>query len=186
MNEFVTAVRNNDFDGFRARYRNDCDCLLVDDIQFIAGRDRTMDEFFHVFNALYEAGKQIVVTADCVPAQMKGMEERLTSRLNWGLVADIQAPDLETRLAILYERAARDDMELPQDVAMEIAKSVKSNVRELEGALLRVTAFADLRHRTLDAAFVREVLQILPRAVQGRHRRIDPESRGALLLHQGL
>lgn len=162
MNEFVTAVRNNDFDGFRARYRNDCDCLLVDDIQFIAGRDRTMDEFFHVFNALYEAGKQIVVTADCVPAQMKGMEERLTSRLNWGLVADIQAPDLETRLAILYERAARDDMELPQDVAMEIAKSVKSNVRELEGALLRVTAFADLRHRTLDAAFVREVLQIRP------------------------
>lgn len=162
MNEFVTAVRQNDFDGFRARYRNDCDCLLVDDIQFIAGRDRTMDEFFHVFNALYEAGKQIVVTADCVPAQMKGMEERLTSRLNWGLVADIQAPDLETRLAILYERAARDDVELTQDVAMEIAKSVKSNVRELEGALLRVTAFADLRHRTLDAAFVREVLQIRP------------------------
>ncbi|MGB1698770.1 MAG: chromosomal replication initiator protein DnaA, partial [Nannocystaceae bacterium] len=160
MNEFVTAVRQNRFDEFRARYRNECDCLLVDDIQFIAGRDRTMDEFFHVFNSLYEAGKQIVVTADCVPAQMKGMEERLTSRLNWGLVADIQAPDLETRLAILYEKSTRESLSLAPDVAMEIAKHVKSNVRELEGALVRVTALAELRGCALDPAFVREVLML--------------------------
>ena len=160
MNEFVSAVRHNQFDAFRARYRNDCDCLLVDDIQFIAGRDRTMDEFFHVFNSLYEAGKQIVVTADCVPADMKGMEERLTSRLNWGLVADIQAPDLETRLAILYEKSVRDQIDLIPEVAMEIANSVQSNVRELEGALVRVTAFAELRGQAMTPAFVREVLQI--------------------------
>ena len=160
MNEFVTAVRQNRFDEFRARYRNDCDCLLVDDIQFIAGRDRTMDEFFHVFNSLYEGGKQIVVTADCVPSQMKGMEERLTSRLNWGLVADIQAPDLETRLAILYEKSTRESLSLQPDVAMEIAKHVKSNVRELEGALLRVMALAELRGCNLNPEFVREVLML--------------------------
>lgn len=158
MNEFVTAVRNNEFDQFRARYRRDCDCLLIDDIQFIAGRDRTMDEFFHVFNALYEAGKQIVVTADRVPGDMAGMEERLTSRLNWGLVADVQLPDLETRIAIIQTKAARDDVELSPQVALSIAELVRSNVRELEGALLRVTAFAQLRGVEIDAQFVRSVL----------------------------
>jgi chromosomal replication initiator protein len=158
MNEFVTAVRNNEFDQFRTRYRRDCDCLLIDDIQFIAGRDRTMDEFFHVFNALYEAGKQIVVTADRVPADMPGMEERLTSRLNWGLVADVQPPDLETRIAIVQTKAERDGMELSPEVALSIAELVRSNVRELEGALLRVTAFAQLRGVELDPEFVRATL----------------------------
>jgi chromosomal replication initiator protein len=158
MNEFVTAVRNNEFDQFRTRYRRDCDCLLIDDIQFIAGRDRTMDEFFHVFNALYEAGKQIVVTADRVPADMPGMEERLTSRLNWGLVADVQPPDLETRIAIVQTKAERDGIELSPEVALSIAELVRSNVRELEGALLRVTAFAQLRGVELDAEFVRATL----------------------------
>jgi chromosomal replication initiator protein len=158
MNEFVTAVRNNEFDQFRARYRRDCDCLLIDDIQFISGRDRTMDEFFHVFNALYEAGKQIVVTADRVPADMAGMEERLTSRLNWGLVADVQLPDLETRIAIIQTKAARDGVVLSPQVALSIAELVRSNVRELEGALLRVTAFAQLRGVEIDAEFVRSVL----------------------------
>ncbi|HLT37102.1 MAG TPA: chromosomal replication initiator protein DnaA [Enhygromyxa sp.] len=158
MNEFVTAVRNNEFDQFRARYRRDCDCLLIDDVQFIAGRDRTMDEFFHVFNALYEAGKQIVVTADRVPADMAGMEERLTSRLNWGLVADVQPPDLETRIAIVQTKAERDDIALSPEVALAIAELIRSNVRELEGALLRVTAFAQLRGVPIDAEFVRSVL----------------------------
>jgi chromosomal replication initiator protein len=158
MNEFVTAVRNNEFDQFRTRYRRDCDCLLIDDIQFIAGRDRTMDEFFHVFNALYEAGKQIVVTADRVPKDMPGMEERLTSRLNWGLVADVQPPDLETRIAIVQTKAERDGLELSPVVALSIAELVRSNVRELEGALLRVTAFAQLRGVELDAEFVRATL----------------------------
>ncbi|NVB37882.1 chromosomal replication initiator protein DnaA [Pseudenhygromyxa sp. WMMC2535] len=158
MNEFVTAVRNNEFDEFRTRYRRDCDCLLIDDVQFIAGRDRTMDEFFHVFNALYESGKQIVVTADRVPADMAGMEERLTSRLNWGLVADVQAPDLETRIAIVQAKAERDGIPLRSDVALAIAELVPSNVRELEGALLRITAFAELRGAAIDAEFVRAVL----------------------------
>lgn len=158
MNEFVTSVRHAQFDQFRARYRRECDCLLIDDIQFIAGRDRTMDEFFHVFNALYESGKQIVVTADRVPADMAGMEERLTSRLNWGLVADVQAPDLETRIAILQAKAERERIALRPEVALCIAELIRSNVRELEGALLRTTTFAELRGRTLDEAFVREVL----------------------------
>lgn len=158
MNEFVTSVRLSQFDQFRARYRRECDCLLIDDIQFIAGRDRTMDEFFHVFNALYEAGKQIVVTADRVPADMAGMEERLTSRLNWGLVADVQAPDLETRIAILQAKAEREGIKLRTEVALAIAEQVRSNVRELEGALLRTSTFAELRGRPLDEVFVREVL----------------------------
>lgn len=158
MNEFVTAVRHNEFDQFRARYRRDCDCLLIDDIQFIAGRDRTMDEFFHVFNALYESGKQIVVTADRVPGDMPGMEERLTSRLNWGLVADVQAPDLETRMAILQAKAERDQIALRPEVALSIAELIRSNVRELEGALLRATTFAELRGLPLDERFVRDLL----------------------------
>jgi chromosomal replication initiator protein len=158
MNEFITAVRYNQFDQFRRRYREDCDALLVDDIQFIAGRDRTMDEFFHVFNALYEAGKQIMVTADRTPSDMQGMEERITSRLNWGLVADIKAPDLETRVAILRQKAENDHIGIPDDVAVYLASLVRSNVRELEGALVRVSTFADLKGVPITETFVREVL----------------------------
>lgn len=158
MNEFISAVRYNEFDDFRRRYREDCDVLLVDDIQFIAGRDRTMDEFFHVFNALYEAGKQIMVTADRTPAQMQGMEERLTSRLNWGLVADVKAPDLETRVAILRQKAEQDRVGIPDDACVALASLVRSNVRELEGALVRVATFASLKGRPITEAFVREVI----------------------------
>lgn len=158
MNEFISAVRYNQFDQFRQRYREDCDVLLIDDVQFISGRDRTMDEFFHVFNALYEAGKQIMVTADRTPSQMQGMEERLTSRLNWGLVADVKAPDLETRVAILRQKAEQDGIGIPDDVCMYLAGLVRSNVRELEGALVRVSTFAALKGRPITEAFVREVL----------------------------
>jgi chromosomal replication initiator protein len=166
MNEFVTAVRRSQFDEFRARYRNQCDCLLVDDIQLIAGRDRTMEEFFHVFNALHEAGKQIVVTADRVPSDMVGMEDRLISRLNWGLVADVQAPDLETRIAILERKAEREGISVVRSACEVLAEAVQSNVRELEGALLRVAAFADLKGRSVDAALVRETLG---------ERRVEPK-----------
>jgi chromosomal replication initiator protein len=158
MNEFISAVRYNQFDQFRRRYREDCDALLIDDIQFIAGRDRTMDEFFHVFNALYEAGKQIMVTADRTPSDMQGMEERITSRLNWGLVADIKPPDLETRVAILRQKAETERIGIPDDVAVYLATLVRSNVRELEGALVRVATFADLKGVSITEPFVREVL----------------------------
>ena len=158
MNEFITAVRSNSFDEFRRRYREDCDVLLIDDIQFISGRDRTMDEFFHVFNALYEAGKQIVVTADRVPGDMQGMEERLTSRLNWGLVADVKAPDLETRIAILQQKAEEDNVEISGEVLLHIAGLIRSNVRELEGALVRVSTFAALKGVPITVDFATSVL----------------------------
>ena len=158
MNEFISAVRYNRFDQFRKHYREEPDVLLIDDIQFIAGRDRTMDEFFHVFNALYEAGKQIMVTADRTPSDMQGMEERLTSRLNWGLVADIKPPDLETRVAILRQKAEQEQIGIPDDVCMFLAGLVPSNVRELEGALVRVSTFAALKGVPITATFVQDVL----------------------------
>jgi chromosomal replication initiator protein len=158
MNEFIAAVRFNQFDAFRARYREQCDVLLIDDIQFIAGRDRTMDEFFHVFNALYEAEKQIVVTADRMPSEMQGMEDRLISRLNWGLVADVKPPDLETRVAILRQKADTDQIQIADDVALHLANIVRSNVRELEGSLVRVSTFAALRRVPITREFVTEVL----------------------------
>jgi chromosomal replication initiator protein len=167
MNEFISAVRYNQFDQFRRRYREDCDALLIDDIQFIAGRDRTMDEFFHVFNALYEAGKQIMVTADRTPTEMHGMEERITSRLNWGLVADIKAPDLETRVAILRQKADDEDIDIPNDVAVHLATMVRSNVRELEGALVRVSTFASLKGVPITEDFVRKVLGDTAKARHG-------------------
>ncbi len=158
MNEFIAAVRFNQFDEFRARYREQCDVLLIDDIQFIAGRDRTMDEFFHVFNVLYEAEKQIVVTSDRMPSEMQGMEDRLISRLNWGLVADIKPPDLETRVAILRQKSEADRINIPDDVTLHLANIVRSNVRELEGSLVRVSTFAALKNVPITCDFVSEML----------------------------
>lgn len=158
MNEFIAAVRFNQFDDFRSRYRDQCDVLLIDDIQFIAGRDRTMDEFFHVFNALYEAEKQIVVTADRMPSEMQGMEDRLISRLNWGLVADIKPPDLETRVAILRQKAEHDRIPIADEVTLHLANIVRSNVRELEGSLVRVSTLAALKNLPITCEFVSDLL----------------------------
>ncbi len=158
MNEFIAAVRFNQFDEFRGRYREQCDVLLIDDIQFIAGRDRTMDEFFHVFNVLYEAEKQIVVTADRMPSEMQGMEDRLISRLNWGLVADIKPPDLETRVAILRQKAEHDRIIIPDEVTLHLANIVRSNVRELEGSLVRVSTLASLKSVPITCEFVSDLL----------------------------
>jgi chromosomal replication initiator protein len=158
MNEFIAAVRFNQFDDFRGRYREQCDVLLIDDIQFIAGRDRTMDEFFHVFNALYEAEKQIVVTADRMPSEMQGMEDRLISRLNWGLVADIKPPDLETRVAILRQKAEHDRIPIADEVTLHLANIVRSNVRELEGRWSASRPSPALKNVPITCEFVSDLL----------------------------
>jgi chromosomal replication initiator protein len=158
-NEFIAALQNHKMDEFRDHYRATCDVLLMDDIQFLAGRDQTMEEFFHTFNALYHSDKQIVVSSDVYPQQMKGMEERLISRFQWGMVADIQAPELDTRVAIVKKKAEQERIELPDDVAHFLAETVQSNVRELEGTLLRLAVKAELLKRNIDLAFAREALR---------------------------
>ena len=143
-NEFIWALQNHRISEFRERYRRRCDVLCIDDIQFLAGREQTQEEFFHTFNALYHADRQIVVTSDVYPQQIREMEERLVSRFQWGLVADIQAPAIDTRIAILKKKAEQEQIALDDEVALLIAQHVQSNVRELEGTLLRLAVKAEL------------------------------------------
>ena len=157
-NEFITAIQHHKMDEFRARYRNQCDVLLVDDIQFLAGREQTQEEFFHTFNALHATDRQIVVTSDKYPQHLERMEERLVSRFAWGLVADIQVPELETRVAIIRNKAALEGFDLPVDVAIFLAQVVKANVRELEGTLIRLAAKSSITGRTVDLEFARSEL----------------------------
>ena len=158
-NEFIWALQNHRMEEFRDRYRNNCDVLLMDDIQFLAGREQTQEEFFHTFNALYHADRQIVVTSDVYPQQIPEMQERLISRFQWGLVADIQAPELDTRIAILKRKAIEESIHLPDDVALFLAQVVKSNVRELEGTLLRLAVGADLSKRPIDLDYAKSLLR---------------------------
>jgi chromosomal replication initiator protein len=155
VNEFVQALTDQKMGEFRARFRERCDVLLVDDIQFFAGKNQTQEEFFHAFNALHQSGKQIVVTSDKYPQQLEKMEERLISRFQWGLVADIQAPELETRVAIVKKKANLEKIELTDEVTLYIAQTVRSNVRELEGTLIRLAAKASLLGRSIDQEFAR-------------------------------
>jgi len=155
VNEFVQALTDQRMHDFRGRYRDRCDLLLVDDIHFLAGKTQTQEEFFHAFNVLHQASKQIVVTSDKYPQQLDKMEERLVSRFQWGLVADIQAPELETRVAIVRKKAQLEHIELTDDVCLYIAQSVRSNVRELEGTLIRLAAKASLTRRPIEIGFVR-------------------------------
>lgn len=159
MNEFVASLQTNQMDSFRRRYRKDCDVLLIDDIQFIAGKDRTQDEFFHTFNALYEDNKQIVMTSDKYPQEIPDLEERLRSRFQWGLIADIQTPELETRIAILKRKAEEENIPLPNDVAFFLASSIKTNIRELEGSLINLAAHALLENRRIDMDFANDTLR---------------------------
>ncbi len=159
-NELIQAIRNNSTDDFRNQYRR-VDVLIIDDIQFIAGKERTQEEFFHTFNALHEVKKQIILTSDRSPRELTNLMERLRSRFNWGLVADIQPPDLETRLAILESKAELAGIRLDQDVAHLLASRITNNVRELEGALTRLTAHATLTGRNIDLDFARRVLRDL-------------------------
>jgi len=159
-NELINAIKNNKNEEFRYRYRN-IDILLIDDIQFIAGRERTQEEFFHTFNALYEADKQIILTSDKPPKEIVTLEERLRSRFEWGLIADIQPPDLETRIAILRKKAQLDKLEVPNDVIVFIADNVASNIRELEGALNRVIAYSTLTQSEITVELAQEALKDL-------------------------
>jgi chromosomal replication initiator protein len=159
-NELINAIRYDRTAEFRARYRT-IDLLLIDDIQFISGKERTQEEFFHTFNDLYESRKQIIVSSDCSPKDIPEIEERLRSRFEWGLIADIQPPDFETRVAILKKKAAVDRVRLADDVAYLIASRVKSNIRELEGSLTRMIAFCALTGREMSTDLAQEVLSDL-------------------------
>jgi chromosomal replication initiator protein len=156
--EVINSLRFDKMFSFRERFHT-VDVLLVDDIQFIAGKERTQEEFFHTFNALYEQHKQIVISSDCLPKDINSIEERLRSRFEWGLIADIQPPDLETKIAILQKKAENDRFVLPDDVAEYIARAIKSNVRELEGALTRLMAYASLTGVTVSLATAQQVLR---------------------------
>jgi len=155
VNEFVQALQDQRMHDFRGRYREKCDLLLVDDIHFLAGKTQTQEEFFHAFNALHQSSKQIVVTSDKYPQQLDKMEERLVSRFQWGLVADIQAPELETRVAIVRKKAQLEHIDLADEVCLFVAQMVRSNVRELEGTLIRLAAKASLLGRSIDLDFAR-------------------------------
>ncbi len=156
INEFVESLQNQKMNEFRARYRDRCDVLLVDDIQFLANKTQTQEEFFHAFNTLHQADKQIVVTSDKYPQQLERMEERLVSRFTWGLVADIQPPELETRVAIVRKKAQLEHIELADEVLLYIAQVVRSNVRELEGTLIRLAAKASIEERKIDLDFAKQ------------------------------
>ncbi len=159
-NEFINAIRDDRQDRFKRRYR-DVDVLLIDDIQFLEGKTQTQEEFFHTFNTLHNANKQIVLTSDRPPKSLEALEDRLRNRFEWGLITDVQAPDLETRIAILRKKAAMDRLTAPPDVLEFIASKIQTNIRELEGALIRVTAFANLNRQEVDMTLAEIVLKDL-------------------------
>ncbi len=160
MNEMIGSIQKNRTLEFKNKYRN-ADLLLIDDIQFLAGKESTQEEFFHTFNALFDNHKQIVMTSDRPPKEIPTLEERLVSRFHWGLVTDIQAPDLETRVAILKRKAEVEGVFLPDDVALLIANNVRSNIRELEGSLIRLLAYSSLSKREISSDMAGDVLKIL-------------------------
>jgi len=158
-NDFINSVRDDKTNAFQRRYRDDVDILLIDDVQFLENRERTQEEFFHTFNTLHNANKQIVITSDRKPKDLSTLEDRLRTRFEWGLLADIQPPDLETRIAILQKKAAQERLLAPSEVLEFIATRISTSIRELEGALIRVTAFASLNRAMVDLALAEEVLR---------------------------
>ena len=176
-NDFINSIRDDKASAFQRRYR-DLDILLVDDIQFLENKERTQEEFFHTFNTLYNANKQIVISSDRPPKQLTTLEDRLRSRFEWGLITDIQPPELETRIAILRKKAAQDKLNAPDDVLEYIASKISTNIRELEGALIRVTAFASLNRQSVDLGLAEIVLKdLIPNET-------NPEITGATIMAQ--
>jgi chromosomal replication initiator protein len=159
-NDFINSIRDDKAANFQRRYR-DVDVLLIDDIQFLSGKMQTQEEFFHTFNTLHNANKQVVITSDVPPKSLNGFEDRMRSRFEWGLITDVQPPDLETRIAILRKKAIQENLSVPDDVMEFIASRISSNIRELEGALIRVTAFASLNRQPVDMALAETVLKDL-------------------------
>jgi chromosomal replication initiator protein len=174
-NDFINSLRDDKAQAFQRRYR-DVDILLVDDIQFLENKERTQEEFFHTFNTLHNANKQIVISSDRPPKQLSTLEDRLRTRFEWGLITDVQPPDLETRIAILRKKAAQDRLAAPPDVLEFIASKISTNIRELEGALIRVTAFASLNRQPVDLSLAEIVLKDLIPADGG------PEITGATIM----
>lgn len=167
-NELINSIKDDETVEFRNKYRS-VDVLLIDDIQFLAGKERTQEEFFHTFNTLHEADKQIIVSSDRTPKEIPTLEDRLRSRFEWGLIADIQQPDLETREAILRKKAQLENINVPDEVISFVASHVKSNIRELEGALLRVMAYSNLNQREIDMELTKEALKNI---LTGNHKKI--------------
>ncbi|SFI70778.1 chromosomal replication initiator protein DnaA [Thermoflavimicrobium dichotomicum] len=157
-NEFINAIRDNKADDFRNKYRS-VDVLLIDDIQFLAGKEQTQEEFFHTFNALHEDNKQIIISSDRPPKEIDDLEDRLRSRFEWGLITDVQPPDLETRIAILRKKAIADNLDVPSEVLAYIADRVDTNIRELEGALIRVVAYSALMNQPITSELAQEALK---------------------------
>ena len=164
-NDLVNSIRYDRTAGFRQKYRN-IDVLLMDDVQFLAGKEKTQEEFFHTFNSLYDAQKQIVISSDSPPHEIPTLEERLHSRFQWGLIADIQAPDLETKVAILRKKAALQRVELPDDVAFFISSNTKSNIRQLEGSLIRLIAYSSLIGEEITLDLAQSTLKDLAQSAQ--------------------
>jgi chromosomal replication initiator protein len=172
MNELIASLRRDRMDEFKRKFRN-VDILILDDVQFIAGKERTQEEFFHTFNSLYDSHKQIVITSDKFPKEIPGIEDRLRNRFEWGLIADIQPPDMETRVAILQKKAEVEGVQLPHDVAIFLASNIDSNVRELEGSLTRLGAFASLTKATITVDLTKELLR---NTLKGAQREITVEN----------